>query len=66
MSHRGLIGGWIAGWAGQLGVLAPWSATALTVPRPLKHLHKASICSMGINSVLQPPVLYVQCILSEI
>lgn len=61
-----LIGGWIVGWVGQLSVLEPWNVTTLAVPRLLKHLHVASICNMGINSVLQPPVLYVQCILSEI
>ena len=61
-AHRG----WIVGWVGQLSVLEPWNVTTLAVPRLLKHLHVASICNMGINSVLQPPVLYVQCIRSEI
>ena len=40
---------WIAGWVGQLGVLAPWGVTVVAAPGPLGHL--ASICDMGVNLI---------------
>ena len=52
-AQRGLAqeaNSWIAGWVGQLGVLAPWGVTVVAAPGPLGHL--ASICDVGVNLIL--------------